>query len=125
MMWERSPGVAIPLGMIWTGLGGDHNGRPLGFDSLTALAGILRADVSDHPDLCGDDIELFTHLFADPAKGCAAGANLLVFGNVVDDFHAGKVCGQGLSLGLFAGVLGNEDGLRLLFLLDQGFGFIK
>lgn len=79
--------------------------------------------MADDLDFLRDYTELFTDLFADARQGSAAGADLVFFGDVMNDIHLGIGLGDGPTHLLAAGVTGHFRGLRLLF-VDLGISLV-
>ena len=80
----------------------DPHDWPLVLHPFAPPAGIFGADVAQHLDAGRDDIELFAHLFPDPAQFTAAAAGLLLLGQIMDDLYPGQLRRQPLAAWLFA-----------------------
>jgi hypothetical protein len=103
---------------------GNLYGRAGGLHPFAALAGVLGSNDSDYPDLCRNNIELFTNFFADPGKLCSALTNLFRFIYIFDYFYAWKLRRKRFALRFLAGVF-RDDQFFLDILLYERFGFIK
>ena len=91
---------------------------------LAERAGVLRPDVDEHFGGGGDEDELLEFLFADAGERVAGvvAADLLVFGNVVEDFFSGQGVRERLpSATLLARVGGDFDGIVPGTVLRGGF----
>ena len=100
----------------------DHLRPPLAGVLFAGLAGVRDADVLEDLEVRGEAFELFADFLADAvARGCAAGALLLLVGEVVDDADAREVLGQ-FAPAVVVSVPGSAAGELLAGLVFDGCG---
>ena len=108
MTWASRLGVAMPLGMICRRHGRDAHHRHA-FLAITGRTGVFGPDMALHLHDGRDVIELFGDLFTDAVQAGPAGADLLVLGQIVDDFDARQMVRQRLAPTLGSGVSRDLD----------------
>jgi len=84
--------------------------------ALAAGAGILRADVADHPHRSGLEVELLAHLLADALKGgTVGGAALLILRQIVNDIYPRQARRELLATAFAPLVSGDRNALGSTF----------